>query len=112
MSCQYKWTYFAYFLCLFSSAPRCALQAGQSQIFINKFSYLCCDGHVPTVRTQDLKTQFNFPASFGMKLEDFMPFFGSYSGKVDYILEDETKRMKVTKDSIQVRLYGAHDTSN
>jgi hypothetical protein len=40
-----------------------------------------------------------------MKLEDFMPFVGSYSGKVDYILEDETKRMKVTEDSYAGDLF-------
>lgn len=69
------------------------------KIIIKDNKYLCFDGIVPVVRTKDLKIQFRFPSSMNMEPRDFVPFVGSYTGKVDYIVESEMKRMTTRTDS-------------
>lgn len=75
------------------------LQEDHPEVIICGIKYLCCDGHIPTIREKDMKTQFWFPASFGMKPNDFVPFVGSYTGKVDYLVESETERMAIVRES-------------
>lgn len=66
---------------------------------INSKNYSCFDGIVSIVRTENLKLHFRFPSSLGLRPEDFVPFAASYGQKIDYIVDSETKRMKVTTDS-------------
>jgi hypothetical protein len=74
------------------------------KVVIDGAKYLCADGTIPGVRTQNLKIQFRFPPLFGLKQEDFAPFVGSpspskYTNRIDYLVESEMKRMTVNKDN-------------
>jgi hypothetical protein len=75
------------------------IQDPRAKIIIEGTEYLCLDGTIPIVRTGDLKIQFRFPPEFGLKSEDFVPFVGSYTNKIDYLAESEMKRMTVNKDN-------------
>ena len=70
----------------------------RTQVIINGDKYLCFDGHVPIVRTKEMKIQWRFPSTFGLKLQDFAPFVGSYTNKVDYLVESEMERVTLNKD--------------
>lgn len=52
----------------------------------------CIDGVVPIVRTKQLKCQFRFPESYGLKPADLKPLVGSYAARVDYLVESEVER--------------------
>jgi hypothetical protein len=71
----------------------------RTQAIIKGTKYLCFDVQVPIVRVQDFKTQYRFPSVLGLKPEDFAPFVGSYSNKIDYLVESEMKRMTVNQDN-------------
>lgn len=58
----------------------------------------CIDGNVLTQRTKQVKLQFRFPREYGLRSEDIFPFVGSYSRNIDYLVESEMKRMKVSID--------------
>jgi len=69
-----------------------------TQIIINGVNYACYDGHYLWVRTEDLEIQFRFPASLGLMPDDFIPFVRSYTGKIDFIHEDEMKRLLISSE--------------
>ena len=71
----------------------------RAKIIINETEFLCTDGMVPIVRTQNLKIHFRFPPILGLKPEDFVPIVGSYTNKIDYLVESEMKRMIVNKEN-------------
>jgi hypothetical protein len=71
----------------------------RAQVIIDGVKYHCCDGVICSTRTKDMKVQYRFPASIKMDPNDFVPFVGSYTGKIDYIVESEIKRMLVRTDS-------------
>jgi hypothetical protein len=75
------------------------VQTPSSQVALNGVKYLCYDGIVPIVRAHDLRVQIRFPASYGLRCSDFIPFVGSYTNKIDYLVESEMKRMSVNTDS-------------
>jgi len=70
----------------------------RTKIIIKGKKYLCFDGLVPIFRTKDLKIQFRFPPSLGLRPDDFEPFVGSYTNKMDYLVESEMERMAMNKD--------------
>lgn len=74
------------------------LKEPNTQIIINGVSYACYDGHYLSVLAQDLKIQFRFPASIGLKVKDLAPFVRSYTGKIDYMHESEMERLSITSD--------------
>jgi hypothetical protein len=61
--------------------------------------YSCLDGVDPNINIRDCKIQFRFPREYGMTKNDFCPFAGCLTSRVDYIIESETRRMQVETDS-------------
>ncbi len=75
------------------------LEDHRPQIIIDGIKYLCRVGNTPNIRTQDLKIYCRFPRSIGLKNQDFVPFTGNYIRNVDYLDENEMKRMFVSRES-------------
>ncbi len=68
-------------------------------VTVNGQNYLCFDGAVPIVRSQELRVQVRLPASLGLRPKDVVPFVGSFTNKVDYLVDSEMKRMQVAVNS-------------
>jgi hypothetical protein len=75
------------------------LEDHRPQVIINGIEYLCRVGNTPNIRTQNLKIQCRFPATLGLKTQNFVPFAGSYIRNVEYLDEIEMKRMVVSRES-------------
>ena len=61
--------------------------------------YLCFDGSIPIIRSQEFRVQIRLPASLGLMPKDVMPFVGSFTNKVDYLVDSEMKRIHATTTS-------------
>jgi hypothetical protein len=82
------------------------IQEVRPPILIDGNEYLCFEGYVPVVRTQNMKLQFRFPVSLGLKPEDFEPFVASYyTNTFEYLVESEVKRMTIKKDSFGGNIF-------
>jgi len=78
----------------------------RAKIVIDGSKYLCLDGMIPIIRTQDLKIQFRFPPILKLDLDDFVPFVGSYvKDNVDYLVKSEMRRMTVNKDDFGGNIF-------
>ena len=62
---------------------------------IDNMEYECGDGFLAITRLKFAKLQFRFPVEYGLKMNEFVPIVASFSSKIDYIADDELKRMKV-----------------
>jgi len=61
-------------------------------------SFDCVDGLVPTQPTKRLHVLFRFPSWYKVNKKTLLPFVGSYSGDIDYLVESEIKRCNISKD--------------
>lgn len=61
--------------------------------FIGEKNFHCSDGVIPVQRTKYLTLQFRFPKAYKFIHESILPFVGSYSTSVDYLVESEMKRL-------------------
>lgn len=75
------------------------IQNASYPVTINGIKYPCLEGVVPIVRTQDMKVQFRFPSVLGLKPSDFVPLVGSYTNKVDYLVDTEMERINIVTDT-------------
>lgn len=67
---------------------------------INDNHYSCFDGVIPIVRTKKSITEFRFPRSYGLDKKDIVPFVGSYTSNIDYLVDSELERANIQVDSI------------
>lgn len=70
-----------------------------SAVTIEGKRYACLDGVAPNINIRDCKIQFRFPREYGLTRQDFVPFVGCLTSRVDYIVESEIQRMEVQSDS-------------
>jgi hypothetical protein len=68
-------------------------------VIIDGIVYACYDGVIPIYRAQNFKAQFRFPVELGLKPADFVPYVGSFSTRIDYLVETEIERMKTSIES-------------
>jgi hypothetical protein len=61
--------------------------------------YDCCDGLVPIFRTKELKLRIIFPQDYGILTGDIEPIVCAYSAGIDYPVETEKQRCKVSKEN-------------
>lgn len=71
----------------------------RTAVTVNGQKFLCFDGAIPIVRSQELRVQLRLPASLGLGQRDLAPFVGSFTNKVDYLVQSEMTRMQVTTTS-------------
>jgi hypothetical protein len=67
-------------------------------IHLEKGDFTCADGLIFIHRTKKAKIEFRFPAEYGLKLNDIVPFVGSYTSKVDYEVPSESERATISVD--------------
>jgi hypothetical protein len=68
-------------------------------LIIKGNKYLAFDGTVMTAPTQKLRNQFRFPREYGLQPADVAHFVASYSSRIDYLLENEIKRVELKTES-------------
>lgn len=68
-------------------------------IAVGENNFFAFDGVIPIQRTKKATIEFRLPREFGLKKDDVQPFVGSYTSNVDYVVESEIKRSKITKES-------------
>lgn len=68
---------------------------------INDIKYCCIEGLFPLFHTKHLKIHIQFPASIGLKMQDFMPFVGHLGPTkyISYLVESEMKRIGITMET-------------
>lgn len=65
----------------------------RTTVIVNGRTFLCYEGIISIMRCQELQMQLRLPKFLGLGSADVAPFVGSYTNKVDYLVESEIKRM-------------------
>lgn len=60
--------------------------------------YDCIDGFIPNPRVKNMRVQFRFPSEYNLRKENVVPFVGSYSTGINYLVDSEMKRNKLDVD--------------
>ena len=68
-------------------------------VHLDNGDFECADGLMFIHRAKTALIEFRFPASYGLNVEDFHPFVGAYSQRVDYLVPSELERANVEKIS-------------